>query len=135
MSSSLFLEVCRAVKEFSCSTLKSSRWHEYAFSVGCCLVRFTQVSNSLYYTEIWGENSVSLINSFAFTSSWIGNLTLAPYTAFVVNHVLQVGKDSWLSAPLHKRVIREAYLELGVRTPNTEMEVSQILWCCYSPAA
>lgn len=132
--SSLFLEVCRAVKQFSCSTLKSSRWHEYAFSLGCCFVRFPQVPNSLYYTEIWGENSVSLINSFAFTSSWIGNLSLAHYTAFVVNPVLQVGKDSWLSAPLPKRVIKEAYLELGVRTPNTETEMAQILSCCCSPA-
>lgn len=49
--SSLFLEVCRTIKWFS-STLKSSRWHEYVFSMGCCLVRFTQVPNSLYYTEI-----------------------------------------------------------------------------------
>ena len=81
-----------------------------------------------------GENSVPLINSFAFTSSWIGNLSLAPYRAFVVSSVLQVGKDSCITTPLHKRVIKEVYLELGLRTRNMETAMSQIFSCCCSPA-
>lgn len=74
------------------------------------------------------------MNSFAFTLSWIGNLTLAAYTAFVVNSVLQVGKDSWISTPPHNGVIKEVRLELGVRPRHTETVMSQIFSRCCSPA-
>lgn len=101
------------LKQFSLSTLKGAEGGmnissppSAVFLMGCCVLSFTQVPCRLYYTAVSAGNFIFLVNSLASTSNWIGNLILEACTAFIINSVFQ---DSWISTPLHNRLIQETH--------------------------